>query len=371
MRILYVTTIGSTMVFFRKFIKELLQQGHTVEIATNESDVSKVPDCYREWGCVIHQISTSRSPFNKGNLVAIKQIKKLVEEKKYDIVHCHTPIAAMCTRIACRKARKQGTKVFYTAHGFHFFKGAPLKNWLLYYPVEKICAHFTDLLITINKEDYVFAQKKLKAKRIEYVPGVGIDLERFTNCNVNREEKRKELDIPNDAILLLSVGELNQNKNHQVIIRALAKIKNPNIHYAIAGKGNNKDYLIELSRELGIADQVHVLGYRKDIPQINHCADAFCFPSRREGLGMGAIEAMACGLPIITSNVHGINDYSIDGVTGYKCDPNDVDGFKDCIEKLLSNSEHINEIKNYNIEKAKDYDIVKIKKIMHQLYAII
>ena len=154
MKILYVTTIGGTMRFFRSVIKELLDAGHVVDIAANEK-TSPVAPCYREWGCTVHQIDPSRSPLNKGNLMAIKQIKKLVTENHYDIVHCHTPVAAMCTRLACRKARKSGTKVFYTAHGFHFYKGAPRKNWLIFYPIEKFCARWTDLLITINKFDII------------------------------------------------------------------------------------------------------------------------------------------------------------------------------------------------------------------------
>ena len=136
MKILYVTTIGITMGFFNPFIKDLIDKGHTVDIATNEKD-SKVPACYKEWGCTIYPITTSRSPLNKDNIDAVKQLKQLVAKEKYDIVHCHTPVAAMCTRLACRAARKNGTRVFYTAHGFHFYKGASLKNWLLYYPVEK------------------------------------------------------------------------------------------------------------------------------------------------------------------------------------------------------------------------------------------
>lgn len=159
------------MGFFKNFIKELLEDGHTVDIATNET-TSKVPDCYREWGCQIYQISCTRSPFNKGNIDAIRQIRKIAADGSYGIVHCHTPIAAMCTRLACRKLRKSGLKVFYTAHGFHFYKGAPLKNWLVYYPIEWLCAHWTDVLITINKEDFELAKKKMKAKRVEYVPGV-------------------------------------------------------------------------------------------------------------------------------------------------------------------------------------------------------
>lgn len=167
MKILYVTTIGATMNFFREFVDELIKDGNTVDIATNET-TSVVPEFYKNLGCKVYPIETSRSPLQKGNVVAINQIRKLVTEEHYDIVHCHTPIAAMCTRLACRKVRKQGTKVFYTAHGFHFYKGAPLKNWLLYYPVEKICAHFTDVLITINQEDYELAQKKMKAKKVVY-----------------------------------------------------------------------------------------------------------------------------------------------------------------------------------------------------------
>ena len=134
MKILYVTTIGCTMNFFHTFIRQLLDEGHTVDIATNEHD-SQVTACYRQWGCTVHPIATSRSAFSTGNLKAIGQLKALVAQEKYDLVHCHTPLAAMCTRLACRKARKTGTKVVYTAHGFHFFRGALLLNWLIYYPI--------------------------------------------------------------------------------------------------------------------------------------------------------------------------------------------------------------------------------------------
>ena len=152
MKILYVTTIARTMVFFKNFIHLLIGKGHTVDIATNETN-RKVPEEYRLWNCQIHQIDTSRSPLSKSNLTAYKQLKTLVETGEYDIVHCHTPVAAMITRLTCRGVRKKGTKVFYTAHGFHFYKGAPKLNWLIYYPIEKICSYFTDVLITINKED--------------------------------------------------------------------------------------------------------------------------------------------------------------------------------------------------------------------------
>ena len=185
MKILYVTTIGITMTFFKQLIRELLDDGHTVDIICNE-DNEKVPACYREWNCNIYHHSCSRFPLSKGNLQAISQIKNLVSENQYDIVHCHTPIAAMCTRVACKKLRKEGLKVIYTAHGFHFYKGAPMLNWLVYYPIEKICSFWTDVLITINQEDYELAKHKMRAKKVEYVSGVGIDVDKFKNTIVDK-----------------------------------------------------------------------------------------------------------------------------------------------------------------------------------------
>ncbi len=304
MKILYITTIGGTMNFFKSVIRDLLDAGHTVDIATNEK-TSQVPDCYREWGCEVYQINTSRSPLQKGNLKAIKQIKKIVADNHYDIVHCHTPVAAMCTRLACRKARKNGTKVFYTAHGFHFYKGAPLKNWLVFYTIEKICSRWTDLLITINKEDYDLAQKKMRAKKIVYVPGVGIDVEKFASAQADRSAKRQEIGVPENAFLLLSGGELSNRKNHQAIIRAMAQLKNPNVHYIIAGKGSLLEKLESLAKELGVDKQFHPLGHRRDVAELYKTADLFVFPSFQEGLPVSVMEARAAGLPIICSNIRG------------------------------------------------------------------
>lgn len=369
MKILYVTTIGITMGFFESLIEGLISDGHSVDVASNV-ETAPVPDCYREWGCKVYQIDCSRSPFSKGNLTAISQIKEIVDGNAYDIVHCHTPIAAMCTRLACISARKRGTKVFYTAHGFHFFKGAPLKNWLVYYPVEWFCAHFTDVLITINQEDYALAQKRMRAKKVTYVPGVGIDLKKFSNVSVDRTEKRASLGIPTDAILLLSVGELNENKNHQVIIRAMAQLDDPKVYYAIAGMGAKADSLMALARELGVENRVFLLGYRTDIAKICHVADIFCLPSHREGLGLAALEAMACGLPLITSNVHGINDYSENGVTGYKCAPDDVDGFAKAIKKLIGATAEREAMGHQNIQEVKRFEQMRIIEAMKEQYVM-
>ena len=304
------------MTFFKSLIKELINDGHVVDIATNETD-SKVPDCYREWGCKVYSISTSRSPFSTGNIKAIKEIRAIA--KDYDIVHCHTPLAAMATRFACRPLRRDGLRVIYTAHGFHFYSGAPLKNWFLYFPMEWLCAHWTDVLITINKEDFERAKKCMPAKKVEYVPGVGIDVEKFANTKVDKAAKRAEIGVPEDAFMVLSVGELNENKNHQIVIRAIAELKDRNIHYVIAGTGDQKERLEQLAKDLGV--NLHLLGYRKDVPELYKTADLYVLPSIREGLNVSLLEALACGLPCNVSKIRGNVDVIQEGINGYLFNP--------------------------------------------------
>ena len=214
------------------------------------------------------------------------------------------------------------------------------------------------------------AKKYFHARKVAYIPGVGLDISKFRNIVIDKAKKRKEFGAPDDAFVLLSVGELNENKNQQVIIKAIAKLNCDNIHYLIAGKGNTEEHLRDLSIELGISDQVHLLGFRNDVPELNAIADAFCFPSRREGLGLAALEAMACGLPIITSNIHGINDYSINGVTGYKCDRDDVDGFANAIKMLIKEKENgeFCKYRKYNLKAVKKYDLNNSQRIMHRIY---
>ena len=226
-------------------------------------------------------------------------------------MHCHSPIGSVIARCAANHARKHfGTKVIYTAHGFHFYKGASILNWLVFYPIEKLCSHFTDVLITINHEDYMFAQKKMRAKKIEYIPGVGVDINKYKDALVDREKKRKELEIPEDALLLLSVGELNENKNHQVVIKALASINEPNVYYVIAGIGPLYNQLIVLANDLGVGERIHLLGYREDVPELYKTADILAFPSLREGLGLAAIEGLAAGLPVVCLDNRGTREYS-------------------------------------------------------------
>lgn len=366
MKILYVTTISLTMnSFFKPHIEMLVSEGHQVDIACNDSDLP-LDGLYGRLGCQSHRIDFSRSPLSRDNVRAYRQLKTVIETGGYDIVHCHTPNASVITRLVCRKLRKKtGLKVFYTAHGFHFYKGAPKLNWMVFYPVEKLCSRFTDKLITINKEDYALAKRKFHAGEVHYVPGVGIDLSRFDNVQVDRNAKRREIGVPEDACLLLSVGELNENKNHQIIIRALAKLKRSDVHYAIAGTGDQRDNLLKLAGELGVPEQVHLLGYRRDIPELNCTADVFCFPSHREGLSVSLMEAMACGLPVVCSDIRGNLDL-INEEGGALFDPHCAENCVRAIEHILLKNLDILGMANKN--RAADYSVGTIIAIMKSIY---
>lgn len=355
------------MDFFISLIKDLIKQGVIVDVATN-GITRTVSNEYIDMGCNIYQISFSRSPFDINNIKAIKQIKKLINEKKYDIVHCHTPVAGAITRLACKNLRKDGLRVFYTAHGFHFYKGAPLLNWIIYYPIEKYCSRFTDVLITINHEDFELAKKKMKAKRVEYVPGVGIDVDKFANTVVDKKAKRKELGIPENAFVLLSVGELNKNKNHQVVIKALAKLNNPNIHYMIAGQGPLRDYLLDLASNLGISKQVHLLGYRNDIAELYKTADVYVLPSIREGLNVSVMEAMSSGLFCIGSKIRGNTDMIEDEKCGYLI--NDIWKVQDLCATINNFIIYGKDFERSSLNKSKIFSYKQINNRIQKIYML-
>lgn len=347
MRILYVTTITLTMnSFFKPHIEMLVREGSHVDIACNYKELA-LDIFYSELNCNFYQIDFSRSPLSSDNIKAYRQLKKVIEDGDYDIVHCHTPNASLITRLVCCKFRKKnGLKVFYTAHGFHFYKGAPLLNCLVYYPVERFLARWTDVLITINKEDYRRAQK-FKAGKVVYVPGVGIEAAKFAEPikEERRHEIRAEIGVSNDAVLLCSVGELNENKNHSLVIKALAHLENKNLHYCIAGEGMFREHLTALSQELGIAERVHLLGYRSDIHELYKASDVFCFPSMREGLPVSLMEAMASGLPCVASRIRGSVDL-LGEESQMLFDPRSVDECKIKIEHMIEKFETL---------KRKDY----------------
>lgn len=376
-RALMMASVASMISSFnRDNIKILQNLGCQVDIGCNfehGSDSSKERGIeYRKeveaQGIKTYQLPVSRSIKEiKNIIISYRLMKKICEENHYDIVHCHSPIGGVVARLACRGERKNGTKVVYTAHGFHFYKGAPKKNWLVYYSIEKWISRFTDLLITINKEDYERAQT-FKAKRVVYIPGIGVDTGKFRNVDVDRTEKRAELKISEDTVVLLSIGELIERKNHESALRAISKLDSQNFVYLICGEGKLDSYLKDLTVKLGIENKVRLLGYRRDIPEICVAADISVFPSYQEGLPVAVMEAMSAGLPIICSSIRGNTDLIKNELGGFLHQPEDVVGFAQSIEKLMSNAELRKKMGDVNAEEAYKYDKENINTIMEALY---
>ena len=343
-----VLIVASVISFIEWFNKENIDFLHNdmnceVHIACNidymsDTDVERTREYIKKIekeGIVIHNIHFARSPLKIENAKAFKQLKQIINENNFDLIHCHTPAASMITRLAAKKARRKGTIVMYSCHGFHFHNSSSKKNWIIYYPIEKWLSRYCDYIVTINHEDFNRA-KKFHCKNVRYIPGVGVDVNKIINTKVNKEEYKESIGVPKTGILVLSIGEMIERKNHEVIIKALAELKNDNIYYAICGKGPLKDYLANLASKLCVEKNVIFLGFRKDIPELCNVADISAFPSKIEGLGLAGIEAMAAGVPLVASNVHGILDYVIDGETGYTCNPDDVDSFALAINTLAN-----------------------------------
>lgn len=271
----------------------------------------------------------------RDNYIAYKNACNVIKvNKDIDVIHCNTPIGGVIGRIVGYKYKK---KVIYTAHGFHFYKGAPLLNWLLFYPIELLLAHFTDVLITINKEDYEIARKfKLKKNgKAYYVPGVGVDVEKFSNKNNDiRSQKRAELSIPLDAIVVIAVGRLDLNKNNSILIEAISRIKNDNLHLIICGEGEQRTKLEKIINIEKLDKRVHLLGNRNDVADLYKASDIFALSSLREGLSRSIMEAMASGLPCVVSKIRGNSDLIENEIGGYLYDAKDAVGFSEGVKKL-------------------------------------
>ncbi|MBR4707311.1 MAG: glycosyltransferase family 4 protein [Pseudobutyrivibrio sp.] len=376
-------------------IKILQSLGYTVDVACcwQDDDSALSPEAMIErrklledLGCRVIETASLRKLFNVKELfTAYKQLKGEVEANRYEIVHTQSPIGGVVCRMACRKARKRfGTKVIYAAHGFHFFAGAPLKNWIVYYNVEKFCSRFTDLLITINKEDYASAQK-FHAKNVAYIPGAGVDTHKFVASDGGREKVRTELGIDKDTIVLLSVGELIPRKNHIEVLTALKTMKDKGLldipgsdervqpkyklKYLIAGRGKIASELEQQIKELGLTDQVQMLGFRRDVADVFAASDIYVFPSHQEGLPVALMEAMSVGLPVVCSRIRGNTDLIVDGEGGFLFDSHDVTTLVDALTRMLAQSpDQRRDMGNRNIETMKNFDKETVNVVMQELY---
>lgn len=315
-----------------------------------------------------YQIDFTRSVFNiTQDIKAYRQVKKITKNNKYKFIHCHSPIGGAIGRLVCRNIN---TKCIYTAHGFHFFKGAPLKNWMIFYPIEKWLSKYTDVLITINMEDYRRAKEKFHMKRLEYVPGVGLDIDKFKLKDFDKVSYRKKLKLKENDFAILSIGELNKNKNHEIVIKALAKLANRNIHYFIAGEGNLRQYLISLSKRLNISNQVHLLGFRVDIPELVNSVNLYILPSKREGLNVSLMEAMASGLPCLASDIRGNNDI-LNRQYEHLFSLDNLDDLNKKINNLMYDKNLYNEFSCFSLKQIKKYSCNRVNDFIKNIYSAI
>lgn len=371
-RVLFVATVVKThmMQFHIPYLQMFQEMGWETAVAA-KNDYEDPADCQIPYCDEYFNIPFDRTPWKWANVKAYKMLKKVIDEGNFDLIHCHTPVGALVARLAALDARKKGTKVIYTAHGFHFFTGAPLLNWLCFYPPEWLLAHVTDVLITINKEDYARAQKKIHAKRIEYVPGVGINTAKFRGDYGSRENKRRELGFGEEDFLILTVAEMTRNKNHATILKALKLLeKEPefaNMHYLICGRGEVWGALEYQAKELGIKDHVHFLGYRTDAPELYRCSDLFAFMPFREGLSVALMEAMSCRMPIVCSKIRGNTDLIDDGVSGVFAENNEKAVAKAILE-LYRDPQRREALGAGAAEKVLLFDNENVHKLMKDIY---
>ena len=365
-KVLFTATVDSHIENFHiPYLKYFKEQGYEVHVATNGDD--EIPYCDKKI-----KISFERSPFKLNNLKAIKQLKKVIMEEKYDIIHTHTPMGSVVTRLAAAKARKKyHTRVIYTAHGFHFYKGAPKKNWLLFYPVEKILSKITDTLITINNEDYELAKNKFWCKDVQYVPGVGIDEKKF-NIKMTKKEKtelRKSLGLKEDDFVMIYVARLDKNKNQGFLIEVTRELikTNPNVHLLLVGPDEYNGKYQEQAKD--ILSNVHFTGLRKDIPELLNISDVAVSSSLREGLPVNIMEALTVGLPVVATDARGVRDLVQDGVNGYVVEKGNIKQFIFYINSLekLKKDNYSNTFCLNSILKKYKKIYNKKKKVLHVL----
>ena len=319
----------------------------------------------KKYGIKIYQVDFIRAPYDPRNKKAYRQIRAIIERENFDLIHCNTPIGGIIGRAAAEKCGVD--KVIYQAHGFHFYKGAPFINRTLFYNIEKYFARYTDVLVTINREDLSSAKafRLRNGGKLRYVHGVGIDLSEYCGVSEFRDDKRRELGLDNDDIALISVGELNKNKNNIAIVKAMAMLKNKRLHYYLCGVGKEQETISRFAYEHGIGDNIHFLGYRNDVKELMAACDIFVMPSFREGLSRSLMEAMACGLPCVASAIRGNTDIVRNG-GGFLCPPNSPKRFAGAINKCLRSDRKA--MGEANMQSVKSFDLGIVIAEWEQIY---
>ena len=370
MKVLLTATVQSHIVQFHKPLVEMLHaHGCEVHVAAKDNLAEK-NGLRLDFVERVFDVPFARSPKSPDNLQAYKQLKQIIDEGRYDVVHCNTPMGGIVTRLAARDARKQGTKVFYTAHGFHFYQGAPKKNWLVFYPIEKFFAnHYTDKLITITTEDYKLASEKFHCE-VARIHGVGVDEKRYYPVDESEKQRlRAEMGFTPEQKIILNIGELLPNKNQQMAIRMMVGIvkEYPDALLLIAGNGPEKENLERLIDDLKLKSNVRLLGYVTNLQEYQHITDVCVACSKREGLPLNIVEAMMSGTPVVASMNRGHRELIQDGKNGYLVKVDDVEGMGKSVRTLFDADMRENVVANA-LEYAADYHNVSVKKELCRIY---
>ena len=365
MKILYTATVLSHICQFHlPHMKALQEGGWQVHVAAHDNLAVKnglqLQYCDR-----FIEVPFSRSPKSADNLKAYRQLKKLLSEEHYDVILCNTPMGGIVTRLAAKKTRRQGTKVIYMAHGFHFFKGASKAGWLVYYPIEKHMARYCDVLITVNEEDYALARERFGSRtKVAHIHGVGVDEKRYHPATEQEQRAMREAEgLEPDDFVILCTGELNENKNQGTLIEAAAKLKEemPKLRVLLAGNGPKEQELRGRIEALGLNETVKLLGYRTDLERVTPAVDLVVSCSFREGMPLNIIEAMLCKKPVVASHNRG-HDELITTDTGILISPRDVNGFADSIETLAGDAEKRDEFGERAYLRAKPYSVTEVRE---------
>ena len=364
-KVLFVATVVKTHinVFHLPYIKMFKDKGYRVDVAA-KNDYEKLEECVIPGADYFHNIPFTRFPLSFKNILAYSKLRKLIRTEEYDIVHAHTPVGGALARLAVWKPfSKKRSKMIYTAHGFHFYRGSSLISWLIYFPIEYLLSFITDELVTINTEDYEFSKKTLHAKKVHYVNGVGV-----VNSKVNKTSINKDIHLNKNDFVMISVGELNSNKNHQLVLTAMSNLKIDDLKYLICGEGPLKNELIAETLKLGLENNVHFLGYRSDVTNILLQANIFVFPSFREGLSLSVMEAMNSGLPLLCSDIRGNRDLVTEGLGGYLFNPFSVLDLQEKLLLMINNPTILNTMSCYNVEKSSRYSIDNVLEDFEEIY---
>lgn len=376
---LMVASVASMIQQFNMRNLHILQElGYEVHVAANfekgnTCSADKIQALQQElaqMGMKWYQIDFDRNVMNiKADIKAYRQMLKLVRQERYDLLHCHSPIGGVVGRLVGHRCH---VYTIYTAHGFHFYGGAPKKNWLLFYPVEKYLSRHTDQLIVINKEDHELAKQKFRMKNLTYVPGVGVETHKKIVDETVRMQKRAEFDIPADAFLITSVAEFTPNKNQITVLRALEQIKNRNIYYVMCGIGEKKEELEAYVREQKLSEQVRFAGFRSDIHEILQASDCFVLSSIREGLSVALMEALAEGLPIVCTRIRGNVDLVQHEKGGYLVEPLAVEEYCSAFEQMVQMKERepdkLLAMGRANVQTIQGFDCEVVDGMMQEIY---